>query len=105
NSRVPLFHRKPEFQAKAAAVLKTLGASAADCARAAADFAMGQRQIIEIARGLVRDARILILDEPTATLSDVEIERLFAALRALKAGGRSMIYITHRLGEVFDICD
>jgi ABC-type sugar transport system ATPase subunit len=54
---------------------------------------------------LTRDARVLILDEPTATLSDVEIERIFAALRALRAEGKSIIYITHRLGEVFDICD
>ena len=54
---------------------------------------------------LTRDARVLILDEPTATLSDVEIERIFSALRALKAEGKSIIYITHRLGEVFEICD
>ncbi len=54
---------------------------------------------------LTRDARVLILDEPTATLSDVEIERIFAALRALKREGKSVIYITHRLGEVFRICD
>ena len=54
---------------------------------------------------LTRDARVFILDEPSATLSDVEIERIFAALRALKAEGKSIIYITHRLGEVFDICD
>ena len=54
---------------------------------------------------LTRDARVFILDEPTATLSDVEIERIFSALRALKAEGKSIIYITHRLGEVFEICD
>jgi ABC-type sugar transport system ATPase subunit len=54
---------------------------------------------------LTRNARVLILDEPTATLSDVEIERIFSALRALKAEGKSVIYITHRLGEVFEICD
>ncbi len=54
---------------------------------------------------LTRNARIFILDEPTATLSDVEIERIFAALRSLRAEGKSIIYITHRLGEVFEICD
>ena len=54
---------------------------------------------------LTRDARVLILDEPTATLTDVEIDRIFAALLALKREGRSVIYITHRLAEVFAICD
>ena len=66
---------------------------------------IGERQLVEIARMLTRDARVLILDEPTATLSDIEIERIFAALMALKREGKSVIYITHRLGEVFRICD
>ena len=66
---------------------------------------LGERQLVEIARGLVREARILILDEPTATLSNNEIEQVFAAVRSLKAQGRSVIFITHRLGEVFDLCD
>jgi ABC-type sugar transport system ATPase subunit len=104
SNRLPLLHRRHEFRAKAAELLAALGA-AIDLDRPAGDFSMGQRQMIEIARVLARDAQILILDEPTATLSDVEIERLFAALRALKAQGRSVIYITHRLGEVFEICD
>lgn len=51
------------------------------------------------------DARVLLLDEPTATLSDSEIEHVFGALRRLRASGRSVIFITHRLNEVFDICD
>ena len=68
-------------------------------------LAMGERQLVEIARMLTRDARVLILDEPTATLSDVEIERIFAALRRSRREGKSVIYITHRLGEVFRICD
>ena len=66
---------------------------------------MGERQLVEIARLLTRDARVLILDEPTATLTDVEIERIFAALVALKREGRSVLYITHRLAEVYAICD
>ena len=66
---------------------------------------MGERQIVEIARLMVRDARLWILDEPTATLSDVEIARMMAALRALKAKGSSILYVTHRLGEIFEICD
>ena len=70
-----------------------------------AQLAIGGRQLVEIARMLTRDARVLILDEPTATLSDVEIERIFSALRRSRREGKSVIYITHRLGEVFRICD
>ena len=73
--------------------------------RRSSQLSIGGRQLVEIARMLTRDARVFILDEPTATLSDVEIERIFAALRALKREGKSIIYITHRLGEVFQICD
>ena len=66
---------------------------------------MGERQLVEIARMLTRDAKVLLLDEPTATLSDIEIEHIFAALMAIKREGRSIVYITHRLSEVFQICD
>ena len=68
-------------------------------------LAIGERQLVEIARMLTRNARVLILDEPTATLSDYEIDRIFAALVALKREGRTILYITHRLAEVFRICD
>lgn len=68
-------------------------------------LSLAERQLIEIARGLIRNASILILDEPTATLSDREIERVFEAARALKRDGCSVIYITHRMGEVYDLCD
>jgi ABC-type sugar transport system ATPase subunit len=51
------------------------------------------------------DARVLILDEPTATLSDADIERILGILKSLRAQDRSILYITHRLGEVFELCD
>lgn len=69
------------------------------------ELRLGQRQLIEIARLLARDARILILDEPTATLSREEIDRVFAVVRELVAEGCAAIFVTHRLGEVFEFCD
>ena len=64
-----------------------------------------QQQLVEIAKALSVDARILVLDEPTAALSDRESERLFALIRELKARGVAMVYISHRMAEVFSIGD
>ncbi len=69
------------------------------------ELAIGERQLVEIARGLSRDAKVLILDEPTATLSESEIERVFRAVREIVAEGRSVIFVSHRLGEVLALCD
>jgi ribose transport system ATP-binding protein len=66
---------------------------------------IAERQLTEIARLLARDARVLILDEPTAALSDVEITRIKRVVRSLADEGRAVIYVTHRLGEVFEIAD
>ena len=95
----------PELRRRAAETLALLGASHIRLDAPVAALAMGERQLVEIARLLTRDARVLILDEPTATLTDVEIERIFAALLAVKREGRSVLYITHRLAEVYEICD
>ena len=65
---------------------------------------MAERQLVEIARALSRNARILILDEPTATLGEREIERVFAGVRELASAGSSVIFVSHRLGEVLDLC-
>ena len=93
------------LSARARAALDALGAQDLDLDQPVLDLPIGQRQIVEIARLLARDARVLILDEPTATLSDVEIERLMGILKGLRAHGHAIIYISHRLGEVFDLCD
>lgn len=103
--RVPLLHKRPELRRRAAEALALLGADYIDLDAPVAILSMGERQLVEIARMLTRDARVLILDEPTATLTDVEIERIFAALLAVRREGRSIIYITHRLAEVYSICD
>ena len=64
-----------------------------------------QRQMVEIARAMSMNARVLILDEPTSSLSDYEVERLFAAVRRLTANAVSTIFVSHRLSEVFEIVD
>ena len=105
NRRVPLLHRRAGLRARARAALDRIGLADLALDTPVSALAVGRRQLVEIARMLSRDARIFFLDEPSATLSDVEIERIFDALRALKADGKTVVYITHRLGEVFEICD
>jgi ribose transport system ATP-binding protein len=68
-------------------------------------LSVGQQQMVEIARALSLDARLIIMDEPTDALTDVETDILFDAIRHLRDQGKAVIYISHRLGEIFDICD
>ncbi|QQO10147.1 sugar ABC transporter ATP-binding protein [Breznakiella homolactica] len=69
------------------------------------DMSIGQQQLVEIAKALSNNPSILILDEPTASLSNTEIERLFTVIETLKSKGISIIYITHYLQDIFKICD
>jgi ribose transport system ATP-binding protein len=71
----------------------------------ARELSRADQQVVEIARALQDSARLLILDEPTASLTVEETERLFAIVRRLKADGLAIIYITHRLGEIREIGD
>jgi ribose transport system ATP-binding protein len=66
---------------------------------------VGEQQIVEIAKALSRNASILIMDEPTASLTSNEIESLFTIIRKLKKEGISIIFVSHHLNEVMDICD
>ena len=66
---------------------------------------VGRQQMVEIAAGLSRRCRVLALDEPTASLTDSEVELLFAQIRRLKAEGVGIIYISHRIEEVLSIAD
>jgi rhamnose transport system ATP-binding protein len=66
---------------------------------------MPERQLVEIAKAIGADARILIMDEPTASLTDREVERLLDVVRRLRARGTAIVYISHRLEEVFAIAD
>lgn len=74
-----------------------------DLSRKAITLSISEQQIVEIVRGILRNAKLLILDEPTSALTFDEVESLFKTLRRLKENGVGMIYITHRLTEVFDI--
>jgi D-xylose transport system ATP-binding protein len=69
------------------------------------NLGIGQQQLVEIAKALSHEAQILVLDEPTAALTDAEIETMFGILSKLKARGVGMIYISHKLDEVFRMSD
>nr|WP_218875742.1 MULTISPECIES: sugar ABC transporter ATP-binding protein [Leifsonia] len=73
--------------------------------RLAEGLSIADQQIIEIAKAVSLDARLLIMDEPTAALSGVEVERLFAVARSLRDEGRGIVFISHRFDEVFSLCD
>jgi len=69
------------------------------------ELSVGQQQMVEIAKALSMQAEILVLDEPTAALTNREIEALFRVIASLKEKGVGMIYISHRMEEIFQICD
>jgi ribose transport system ATP-binding protein len=68
-------------------------------------LSVAQQQLVEIAKALAQDARILVMDEPTAALSSREVEKLLAIVRELRGRGLGIIYVSHRLDEVFAVCD
>ena len=76
-----------------------------DADRPAEGLSIADQQIIEIAKAISLDAKVLIMDEPTAALSGVEVERLFAVARSLRDEGRALMFISHRFDEVFALCD
>jgi ribose transport system ATP-binding protein len=102
-SRGGVVHWRKVFE-RAAALLEQMGVSLDPHARVDS-LRVGERQIVEIAKALSEQARVLILDEPTAALSQQEVDRLFDFLRRLRDGGTAIIYITHRLDEVQAISD
>jgi len=69
------------------------------------DLSISNQQLVEIAKALTLDCRVLIFDEPTAALTETEAQTLFGIIRDLKAHGISIIYISHRMAEIFSLCD
>jgi ribose transport system ATP-binding protein len=103
-SRVPGFIDRRRIYAEAKRVLDGIGFDI-DPREPVHSLGVAQQQMVEIAKALSQDARILVMDEPTAALSDHETEKLFAMIARLKAKGVAIIYISHRLSEVFALGD
>ncbi|OBY76601.1 D-xylose ABC transporter ATP-binding protein [Paenibacillus sp. KS1] len=71
----------------------------------AGQCSVGQQQMIEIAKALLTDTKVIIMDEPTSALTEREIQKLFEVIQSLKKEGVSIVYISHRMEEIFEICD
>jgi ribose transport system ATP-binding protein len=103
-SRIPGLIDRARLYREAAKVLAAIGFDI-DPREPLHRLGIAQQQMVEIAKALSQDARILVMDEPTAALSDRETERLFAMIARLKARGVAIVYISHRLAEVFALGD
>lgn len=95
---------KAAMRAEVEALMARLGVRL-DPDRPTMGLSIADQQIIEIAKAISLDASVLIMDEPTAALSGVEVERLFAVARSLRDEGRAVMFISHRFNEVFSLCD
>jgi rhamnose transport system ATP-binding protein len=91
------------MNAGAAEIFERLGVPI-DPARIARGLSIAEQQIVEIGKALSLDAKVIVMDEPTAALSAVEVERLFGVVETLRAAGAAVLFISHRLEEVFGLC-
>nr|WP_199520812.1 sugar ABC transporter ATP-binding protein [Jiangella anatolica] len=91
------------MRAAAEALFARLGVRV-DPDRPARGMSIADQQLVEIAKAISTDARVLVMDEPTAALSGVEVERLFAVARSLRDGGAAILFISHRFNEVEALC-
>jgi rhamnose transport system ATP-binding protein len=92
-----------KMNAQAAELFARLGV-AIDPKRPARGLSVADQQIVEIAKAIAFQARVFVMDEPTAALSSAEVERLFEVVRTLRGEGAAVLFISHRLQEVFAIC-
>jgi ribose transport system ATP-binding protein len=95
---------RAEMRRRAEPILKQLGIGF-DSSRRVAELSLGERQMVEIARALTTKARIIVMDEPTTSLTSRETDRLFDVIARLKADGIAIIYISHRMEEIYQLSD
>lgn len=95
---------KKSMERKADKLLRDLGLNI-DVSRPVADYPLGIQQMIEICKALAFDCRIIVMDEPTSALTEPEVEKLFAIIEQLKGRGCGVIYITHKMEEIYRIAD
>ncbi|MFD4421086.1 sugar ABC transporter ATP-binding protein [Agromyces sp. NPDC058484] len=86
-------------------LLADLGIDSIEADAPVRSLTVAEQQIVEIVKALSTDARVIQMDEPTAALADHEVELLYAIVRRLKERGVAIIYVSHRLKEIFDLCD
>lgn len=92
------------MNARAKEVMESLGIDI-DPSKAAGTFGMGVQQMIEIAKAILIDAKMIIMDEPTSSLGEKEVELLMKICRKLKDRGISIVFVSHKLEELFELCD
>jgi ribose transport system ATP-binding protein len=95
---------RAEMQREAREVLDRIGIGL-DPRRSCGSLTVGEQQLVEIAKGVSTDARVFIFDEPTAPLNRAEVDKLEGLLKSLQAQGKLVFYISHRLDEIFRLCD
>lgn len=95
---------KKAMRAQVKQILDKLGVDIAP-GEVMSNLSVGQQQMIEIAKALMVDAKVIIMDEPTAALTQSETEVLFKVVKSLREKGVSIVYISHRMEEIFELCD
>ena len=103
--RVPTVSTRRRLALRARPFLQEVGLGAVDPMLAVNRLSVGEQQLVEVARLLAHEPQVLILDEPTAALGERDSMRILEMVRGLAAGGKSIIYVSHRMDEIFRICD
>jgi ribose transport system ATP-binding protein len=103
-STLGVLHRRA-MRKRALEWLAQVGMQSIDPDVPVARLSVGQQQMVEIAKALGQNARVLIMDEPTAALSERETDTLFALIRELRKNGTGIVYVSHRMEEIFALCD